>query len=162
MCAAWHTCMVTVLPAPARPAIAHRWVRCSGAAAQAPGRRGRPTGQGGVVRFSLRRLVDGEGWVRVGAAVLGGGEGSVVVADIQGGLLQYERTTGSEEGSTLVDNDDQREGRTMRGEEAAAAAIFGDSSGGVDERDRGEVGCLQRARKERKGGEKGSGGAPLL
>jgi hypothetical protein len=51
--------------------------------------------------------------VRVGAAVLGGGEGSTVVADIQGGLLQYRRTTGSEEGSTLVDDDDRREGLTV-------------------------------------------------
>jgi hypothetical protein len=55
--------VVTVLPVPAaaRSAAACRWARCSGAAAQAPGSRGRPAGQGGVARFSLRRSVDGEG-----------------------------------------------------------------------------------------------------
>jgi hypothetical protein len=47
-----------------------------------------------------------KGRVRVDAAVLGGGEGSAVVVGVQRGLLQYGRTMGSEEGSTLVDDDD--------------------------------------------------------
>jgi hypothetical protein len=38
--------------------------------------------------------------------VLGSGEGSAMVVSIQWGLLQYGRTKGSEEGSTLVDDDD--------------------------------------------------------
>jgi hypothetical protein len=46
------------------------------------------------------------GSVRVGMMVLGSGEGSAMVVSIQRGLLQYGRTKGSEEGSTLVDDDD--------------------------------------------------------
>jgi hypothetical protein len=71
------------------------------------------------------------GSVRVGMMVLGSGEGSVMVVSIQRGLLQYGRTKGSEEGSTLVDDDDWRERLTVRGKEAAAVAISGDS---IDER----------------------------
>jgi hypothetical protein len=75
-----------------------------------------------------------KGRVRVGAAVLGGGEGSAVVVGVQRGLLQYGRTMGSEEGSTLVDDDDQRERLTVWGKEATTAPIFGDSDCGFRRR----------------------------
>jgi hypothetical protein len=55
------------------------------------------------------------------------GGGLAVVTDIQMGILQYGRTMGSEEGSTLVDDDDWRERLTVWGKEAVVAVIISDS-----------------------------------
>jgi hypothetical protein len=114
------------------PRPRRRWQLTGGC--NVAGRRHKHQGGEGVQSGKLRwrdSHQDGRstmrGSVRVGMMVLGSGEGSVMVVSIQRGLLQYGRTKGSEEGSTLVDDDDWRERLTVWGKEAVVAVIISDS-----------------------------------